>query len=61
MSCSAKPARPKGILCPDCAVPLRVVKTRGQFNILTRRRYCPQCGKRLTTHERPVSKPAGSG
>ncbi len=63
MSYSAEPKpvpvpRPKGILCPDCAVPMGVLETRGNVNILIRRRYRPQCGKRLSTQERPVTKAA---
>lgn len=52
----AKPRpRPRGILCPDCAEPMGAHKTRRHANVITRRRLCPHCGRRLTTQERPVT------
>ena len=47
--------RPVGFLCPDCGVRLRTLKTyQSGRNLVTRRRRCPGCGWRLTTHERPA-------
>ena len=46
-------SKPKGFNCPNCARRLRVVITRQRANgVISRRRECPECGRRVTTTER---------
>ena len=46
--------KPKGFRCPNCECALRVIRTTHRANGVTaRRRACPQCGRRVTTEERP--------
>jgi transcriptional regulator NrdR family protein len=49
-----KPAkRPKGLLCPNCAVPMWVRRTIPLTNGSVRRvRRCKKCGHRESTTER---------
>lgn len=52
-----KPAKkPKGVLCPACAVPTRVHSTRQRADGSTVRvRVCRTCGHRQKTFERPAA------
>jgi transcriptional regulator NrdR family protein len=44
----------KGYVCPNCESQMRVVKTRSRApGVITRRRECPDCGRRVSTEERP--------
>ena len=58
---SDPPARPRGFVCPDCGVPLRVLVTRRPSrDLVRRRRACPHCGHAVGTDERPVpARPDG--
>lgn len=50
----------KGFACPVCQEPMHVVKTRRRSSgIITRRRCCPTCGRRMTTEERPKGAISG--
>lgn len=49
------PKRHKGVLCPNCAVPLWVWQTRQRADGSTVRvRVCKTCGHRVKTYERPA-------
>ncbi|MBY0515101.1 MAG: hypothetical protein K2P78_14505 [Gemmataceae bacterium] len=46
-------APPKGFTCPNCACKAKTIKTVRRANgVVSRRRECPQCGKRFSTEER---------
>lgn len=49
-----RPQKFRGLVCPDCGVGLRTIRTkRPARNLVVRRRECPGCGLRLTTDEKP--------
>ena len=53
--------RPHGIACPACGAQTEVVETRHRRpNGLYRRRRCPACGERVSTHE-TIVVPHGNG
>lgn len=42
-----------GFTCPDCGCKLKTMKTRRRARgVVSRRRECPSCGKRISTEER---------
>lgn len=43
----------RGIVCPDCAAPLRVRRTTPAPGRIVRARCCPRCGFATPTTERP--------
>lgn len=53
------PKRTPGITCPHCKSPLQVLDTRTPATgVIARRRFCPTCSYRVTTHERPAPRRA---
>lgn len=47
------PLPPRGIVCPDCKSPTRVVKARRPCcGLITRTRECLRCKRRVMTDER---------
>ncbi len=54
---TAKPES-AGPLCPACAIPMGVVKTRHKVARTERVRQCSCCGKRVKTVETAVAAPS---
>lgn len=49
-------SEPRGLRCPRCGCQhFRVIYTRSAWGgRILRRRECRHCGRRMTTHEKPI-------